>query len=111
MTIEDADKIDLLGRNRATGSPTLVISDHLPWDVYGEHFGLIERKLGTYLRFIKSGQIWENFGGDTGVPIAIELVYKYPPTPLAEKFLSAAREQLRAEEGIEFVYEALKPKD
>ena len=109
MTIEDPDKIDILGRNRRTGSPTLCISDHLPWDD-ANHFRLIERKLGSYLRFIKSGQIWENFSGDRSAPVTIELVYKYPPTPFADKFLSAARAQLRAEEGIEFVYEGLKEK-
>jgi hypothetical protein len=108
MTIEDPDKVDLLGRHKQTGSPTLTISDHMPWGEWSDHFRLIERKLGSYLNFIKSGQIWEHIPGDRHVPITIDLIWKFPPTPLAEKFLSAAREQLWQEEGIVFTYHGLE---
>lgn len=107
MTIEDFDQIDVMGASRETGVPALCISDHLPWDEQGQHFAILQRKLGSYLRFIKSGQIWEHVRAERGSPIRIELVYKYPPTPLAERFLSAARDQLRAEEGVEFAWEGL----
>lgn len=108
MTIEDFDKVDVMGTRRETGGVALCISDHLPWDARGEHFAILQRKLGTYLNFIKSGQVWERSSADRSVPIRIELIHKYPPTPLAERFLSAARDQLRSEEGIEFTWEGLE---
>jgi hypothetical protein len=110
MTVEEADRIDSLGRNRMTGSPALMISDHLPWDEYGEHFELIEKKLGAYLGFVRSGQIWEHIRGERQGQVTIELIYKYPPTPLAERFLSAARDQLLKDDDVVFTYRALREK-
>jgi hypothetical protein len=76
-----------------------MISDHLPWQEEDKHFSHIEKKIGSYLRFIQSGQIAEVFPSANGFPVRIKLVCKYPPSSSAKFFLDAAGKQL-AEMGM-----------
>ncbi len=58
MTIEDAAVIDGAGLDKSTGDVVLTISDHLSWDDQPVHFRLLEAKIGRYLDFVRSGQVW-----------------------------------------------------
>ncbi|OOG35986.1 hypothetical protein B0E51_18935 [Rhodanobacter sp. C05] len=99
MTVEQSDKIDSAGLDRGTGAVVLNISDHLPWN--DEHFDVLERKLGSYVRFIESGQVREQFPSATGQCIKVYLLHR--PTESGLRFLAAATESLKTR-GISFLF-------
>jgi hypothetical protein len=99
VTIEQCDKIDGMGIDRATGAAILVISDHLPWD--DRHSSVLEAKLASYVRFIESGQIQEQLPSATQREIRLHMQYR--PTGFGLRFLEAAKASL-ASKGILFSY-------
>jgi hypothetical protein len=106
MSIEDATCVDGLGIGELDGYVVLLISDHLTWDDELSHFGLLEKKLGSYLGFIKSGQLIEKLPEAKGRPIRIELVHEHLPTENAHRFVGAATRQLR-DIGVQLTIRAL----
>jgi len=69
----------------------LTISDHLPWDEdEGEHLQLLQDKLNAYLRFIESGELIETCPSAIGHLPVINLVGKFPLSPLAQQFVHLA---------------------
>jgi hypothetical protein len=106
MTVEDKDKIDSGGVDGKAGEVVLIISDHLSWHDEETHFSAVEKKIESYLNFIKSGQVFETFPASKGLTIRIKLVCKYQPSSSAKLFLDAAKRQL-AEMNILFSYETL----
>ncbi len=109
MTIEQPNKIDGLGLGRSVKEVVLMISDHLSWQDGQTHFTALEKKIGNYLNFVKSGQILESFPHASGLPVRINLIYKYEPDAPAENILQTVKRQL-SEMGITFTYEALPEK-
>lgn len=74
MTIEDADKVDKIVVERATGKALLAISDHLPWDVdEGRHLELLQAKVYRYLDGIESGELYQRVPQTNGRPLAIAI--------------------------------------
>lgn len=74
MTIEDADKVDKIVVERATGKALLAISDHLPWDVdEGRHLELLQAKVYRYLDGIDSGELYRRVPETNGRPFAIAI--------------------------------------
>ena len=103
MTIENSEVVDGAGIDKETGEIMLTISDHLLWDNEPAHCRLIEKKIGRYLDFLRSGQIWEQFPQAVRGVVRINLIYKCPPSASGREFLSAAQRQLETE-GIRFSY-------
>jgi hypothetical protein len=92
MSVEQVDKIDLVGMEKASGDVQLTISDHLPWDEYeGGHLVVLQDKLNAYMRFIESGELLEKFPVARGRNVVITLVGKFPLSPKAELFLGKVR--------------------
>jgi hypothetical protein len=106
MTVENTNVVDGAGSDKQTGEIVLTISDHLAWDDEATHFRLIEKKISSYLDFIKSGQVFESFPQATQAPIRITLIHQHPLTESASRFLSAAQRQLGST-GISFSYSQL----
>ncbi|MBN6207459.1 hypothetical protein JYK21_13375 [Ralstonia pickettii] len=106
MGIERSDVVDGLGISQIDGKVVLTISDHLQWDEPTKHFELLEEKVGAYLAFVKSGQLYETLPAAHGRDIRIELVCEHAPNALAATFLIAAKKQLNAV-GVEFFAAAL----
>lgn len=106
MALDNASSVDGLGISKADGKAVLTIADHLDWTSEPEHLSVIERKLGNYLGFIRSGQLHEALAESRGRRVRIELIHKFPPDDQATRFLEAASRQL-AEMDVEFVYRAL----
>lgn len=96
MSVDDATRVDGLGIAKRDGCVVLTISDHLTWDDEPNHFDLLEKKLGSYLRFINSGQLIEALPEAKGRAMRIELIHQYQPTDSARRFISAAVRQLSA---------------
>ncbi|WP_051711574.1 DUF6572 domain-containing protein [Andreprevotia chitinilytica] len=106
MTVEDSSLVDGLGISKRDGKGVLTIADHLDWQDESMHFALLEKKIGRYLSFIKSGQFLEVLPNSQGRAIRIELIYQHQPSEEASRFLGAAKKQLDAM-GVEFAYSAL----
>ncbi|MGE5417729.1 MAG: DUF6572 domain-containing protein [Acidobacteriota bacterium] len=73
MTIEDTNKIDVVGINESSEAICLTITDHLGWENEQEHIQLLQDKLNAYLRFIDSGQIYEAYPEATGHHVIIRV--------------------------------------
>jgi hypothetical protein len=106
MTIDNSSSVDGLGISRVDGKAVLTIADHLDWASEPEHLHMIERKLGNYLGFIRSGQIHEALAESRGRRVRIELIHQFPPDDDATRFLEAASRQL-SDMDVEFTYHAL----
>ncbi|HGG9734529.1 TPA: DUF6572 domain-containing protein, partial [Neisseria meningitidis] len=58
MSILEENVID--SASIENGILILTISDHLKWD--NEHLFLLQEKINSYIQYIESGQIFEDFG-------------------------------------------------
>ncbi len=92
MAIDNPNVIDLIGTDRTTGEAVLTISDHLEWDDRNEHLLILQEKINRYIGFIESGELLENYAGAAGRLIRVEVVCKYPPSEVGERFLNLASE-------------------
>ena len=62
MSIDQADTIDFVTIEKASGDVLLTISDHLDWDqAEGAHLVLLQNKLNAYLRFIETEKLQKSF--------------------------------------------------
>lgn len=109
MTIENSNSVDGMGTSKSDGKVVLTIADHLDWSDEQRHFDLLERKIGTYLGFIKSGQLLEKMPAAQGRAVRIEVFYQYEPSFMGLRFLNAAKQQLQ-DMGVELAYGALPAK-
>ena len=89
MTVSDTRLIDIVGVDKTTGNCTLTISDHLEWSDQ-EHLLLLQEKINSYLAFIESGQILEQYPEAEKNPITINDVMLHEPTDEATNFLKQA---------------------
>ncbi|HGG9806199.1 TPA: DUF6572 domain-containing protein, partial [Neisseria meningitidis] len=72
MSILEENVID--SASIENGILILTISDHLKWD--NEHLFLLQEKINSYIQYIESGQIFEDFGESSYETIEIQLIYK-----------------------------------
>lgn len=91
MSIEQTDAIDFVSIDDESGNVLLTISDHLDWNEdEGRHLVLLQGKLNSYLRFIESGEILEEFPNVKGRNVIINLVGQFPLSEKAKIFLERA---------------------
>jgi len=92
MSIDQADKIDLLITDNDKTYVLLVITDHLDWEEFDEefHLELLEDKLNAYLHFIEDGELVKTRPDLKGLPITIRVDAKYPPSGAATNFYRQA---------------------
>lgn len=83
MSILEENVID--SASIENGILILTISDHLKWD--NEHLFLLQEKINSYIQYIESGQIFEDFGESSYETIEIQLIYKYKLNENYRKFL------------------------
>lgn len=83
MSVEDHNKIDFMGiPENESDVVSLAISDHLAWgDNTNEHLYVLQEKINSYIAFIESGQVEENFPKAKGrTKKIIEIYFKYKPS-------------------------------
>ena len=90
MSINDSDRIDIIGVDAATGEVILTIADHLDWSDEYAHLIALQKKLNTYISFIESGEIVEQYPNARGRRLVIDLAFKHDPSPTAAEFLKRA---------------------
>jgi hypothetical protein len=106
LSVEQIDKIDFISTS-PNGSVELTISDHLQWDEKNEHVLLLQDKINSYLNFVDSGQIFEEYPNSKNKNIAIGLVMKFEPNEYALNFLQKCKSIFK-ELNIEFKWKTLK---
>ncbi|MDD3744247.1 MAG: hypothetical protein PHX54_11540 [Lentimicrobiaceae bacterium] len=83
MSVENIHVIDTISvdtENRIV----LTISDHLKWN--NKHLVLLQNKINSYIDFIESGQIYEQYPDIKEEQIVISVATKYAPNKEAESF-------------------------
>ena len=109
MSIDETDKIDFTSIDNASGDLWLTISDHLPWDENeGDHLVLLQDKLNAYLRYVESGEVFENVPEAKGRAIVINIVGKFPLSQQADLFLGKARAAIEAA-GFRLQFKLMRP--
>lgn len=102
MSVEQIDKIDVIS-TAPNGKVELTIADHLKWNNEKSHLLILQDKLNTYIDFIESGQILENYPNALNKEIIISVVMKYAPTENSLIFLNDC-EKFMEKEGFEFTW-------
>jgi hypothetical protein len=91
--IEDPDKIDVIAED-ADGNALLSIVQTGPWPTDGSERGRLKRKLGTYLRYARDGQMVATYPTLEGRPVVIELTYEIaPPQSVLDRLARLARQR------------------
>ena len=91
VSVEDVGTVDFVGVDKRTGDVVLTVSDHLDWSDTVVHHQLLQRKLNTYLAFVESGEILENYPNSKDRRVVFEVVFKFRPDTEGEKFLARAK--------------------
>jgi hypothetical protein len=74
MSILDVNTIDAIGTDKVSGDVILTISDHLDWEDSKFHLIKLQEKLNTYIEFIESEQIFEDYPSSINKIIFIEII-------------------------------------
>ena len=105
MTIEDAEKIDVIAINEEGTRLSLVISDHLEWgpDRTTAHLAMLQDKINLYYAYLQSDEFVSHYPNADEMVLAIEVVFLHQPDEAAIKFLDYVGNELPTN-GYEFVY-------
>jgi hypothetical protein len=108
MSIENTNVIDVSGIKNS--SIVLTISDHFGWESYiKEHLEMLQAKINSYLAFIESGQVWEEYPTYKAYSgsIVILVIGKYKLCNEAKEFYSTVS-SIVAEAGFQLEFELLE---
>ena len=107
MSIEQTGVIDFVGIEKEAGNVVLTISDHLGWEAMDKsHLILLQERINTYLRFVESGELVQQYPSAIGRNVVISVVGKYQPSKDARDFLDQAA-AIVAKAGIELRFQFL----
>jgi hypothetical protein len=96
VSVEQTDVVDIVGIDRETGHVVLTISDHLDWSDSVEHQSILQKKLNTYLDFVESGEILEQYPKSKNRPVVFRVVFRVPPDEAGRAFVARAREVIES---------------
>jgi hypothetical protein len=82
--------------DRETGHIVLTIADHLDWADSAGHQTILQKKLNTYLAFVESGEILEQYPNARNKPIAFRVVFQVPPDDSGRIFIARARQVIES---------------
>lgn len=105
MSVTNSDVVDFTSIS-PKGDVVLTISDHLEWD-NNEHILILQDKINAYLRFIESGDIYQQYPEARDRNVMIDVVVKYDPDSNGKIFLDRVKEILN-EAGYEFRFRILE---
>lgn len=103
--LDDPDKIDVIAED-ADGAALLSIVHTGPWANDGSDRNRLKRKLGTYLRYARDGQMVATYPTLEGREVVIELSYEHPPTAAVLDYWRR-RGETAAREGVTLRVRAL----
>ena len=87
MSVIDKNVIDFASIRPATGEAVLTISDHLE---FGDENRLeaLQAKINSYLAFVESGEIFQEYPSAKDRAIAIEIALKHAPDEQGLRFVN-----------------------
>ncbi len=77
MSIDQTDKIDLIGDSKDSEKVIIGISDHLNWEEETFHLNLLQAKINAYLGYLEN-QLYIDRPSARGKIIEINIIAKYP---------------------------------
>lgn len=107
MSIDQADRIDVIGIDKISGTVILTVSDQWDWKEEHAHLAALQAKLNTYVRFIESGELNQAYPESVGRKPVIEIVLREPMPTAGSSFLHEVGALLSAS-GIEVRSRVLK---
>ena len=96
MSVDQTDVVDIVGIDRETGHVVLTISDHLDWSDSIAHQIILQNKFNTYLAFVESGEILQQYPNAKERPVVFEVVFQIPPDEAGRAFLDRARQVIES---------------
>ncbi len=87
MSILESNKIDTIGIDKESGEVILTISDHLDWSDSLNHVEMLQEKLNSYIEFIESGQITEDYPKWIGKKLIVQIISLYDYNQEGKDFL------------------------
>ena len=103
MSVIETDKIDAVGLDKEGQRVFLSIIDSLMWDGDNLHLFTLQEKINSYLFFIESGELQNNFPDALTFTPVIELILRYAPSDEAIAFFDKTM-QILLDKGIIFVF-------
>jgi hypothetical protein len=61
MSLDQPNKVDAIGLEKGTDQTVLTIADSWDWTDEPKHLIALQAKLNSYLEFIESGQVWDEY--------------------------------------------------
>lgn len=104
--LSDTNVIDFVSTDSDENEVQLSISDELDWENELEHLLLMQKKLATYLAFIESGQLYEEYPQAKDKRLVIQVGAKYSIPDMGKEFYEKVKVTL-GEAGYEFKYKVL----
>jgi len=103
MSIEDLRVIDCMADDEQRNETHLIISDHLEWGANeGPHLLLLQEKVGDYIGFIHSGEIYAVHPSAKGKALVILVFFQDEPVGDMVKNFMPRMEKFLADLGIEW---------
>ncbi len=90
MSLKEANKVDAMGLESATGHAVLTIADSWNWTDEHGHLLALQEKLNAYFQFIESGQVWDSYPAGKDKQLRINVVFRFAPPAVATEFLARA---------------------
>lgn len=106
MAVDQPKTIDIVSKDN--DGFVLTICDHLDWNNTQEHLTILQDKINTYLAFLESGEIYENYPDAKGRPLQIEIMFNYRPNLEADAFLLKVK-LIIEDAGFTFRFDRLLP--
>lgn len=101
LKVVDVISIDLMG------NAVLTICDDLIWNDNTDHLITLQKKINSYLEFIESGNLYQEYPNAKGKKIIVNVAAKYEPNESAKYFLNKTKEILQSA-GYEFEFIVVK---
>lgn len=91
MSVLDGEKIDFIHGDPQVGVTYLTIADHLNWADEGEaHLLLLQQKLNTYLRYVETGELYQDHPQCVGIPVVFRVLGQHHLSEEASRFYRVA---------------------
>lgn len=90
MSLDNCSVVDAVGVDDVDGTVVLSVIDSWDWNDERRHLEALQEKLNAYFGFVESGQIYESYPDAAGKPLRIDVVGRYPVSPVGLAFLEKA---------------------
>ncbi|MBQ6555729.1 MAG: hypothetical protein IJR45_07260 [Firmicutes bacterium] len=99
MALSNVDVVDATSISVQEKRVLLTIVDDISWDVEPEekkkHIKLVETKINNYLKYVRSGQVLDNYPEAVGYGVAIVIQCQYPITKKVKEIYEKIADSLK----------------